>query len=168
MCVWPALIRRVEARSASGSWSAENTAGVSAGRCVNPRDWLCVVRRAESSCAEMLNESSRLYSLYSPKYQSTPSIFNGQFTDHLEDLKYSRTPPKGPFTPCKSEKENFLLCLNFFLWSLLLVLWSFSLSRSLSLGVIRPQHDSFHLLLQPKYLRKEGQAFAKKVLLYFK
>ena len=38
----------------------------------------------------------------------------------------------------KAKMENFLWCLNFFLLSLSLVLWSFSLSRSLSLGVIRP------------------------------
>ena len=34
-----------------------------------------------------------------------------------------------------SESENVLGCLNYFLWSLFLVLWSFLLSRSLSVGV---------------------------------
>ena len=45
------------------------------------------------------------------------------------------------------ESEHFLRCLKFFLWSLLIFLWSFSLSRSLSLSVQRPlnlMNESFY------------------------
>ena len=47
---------------------------------------------------------------------------------------------EGPFTPTEDENKSeiFLWCLTFFPWSLSLVLWSFSLSRSLSLSVNWP------------------------------
>ena len=64
----------------------------------------------------------------------------------------------GLFTPdeSESERENFLWCFNYFLWSPSLVYWSFLRSRSLSVGVNGPLTEK---KLPTRYIPTDGMSF---------